>query len=194
VTDTTQLPSLQLPADPTGWSDWLRTRCSDNLDLVRTGVADLKSQPPGESLAVLSAWNDIMVALRAASSAASLVSQVHPDEEIRAQAETAEQAASRLSTDLSLDRALYDLLSRVDSAALDTAADRVLSETLRDFRRSGVDRDENTRTRLRALAEAETLLEQEFSKEIRDSVLEVSLDPAQLRGLPSDFVERHPTL
>ena len=118
MTDTTQLPPLQLPADPTGWSDWLRTRCSDNLDLVRTGVADLKSQPPGESLAVLSAWNDIMVALRAASSAASLVSQVHPDEEIRAQAETAEQAASRLSTDLSLDRALYDLVDGLRAVAV----------------------------------------------------------------------------
>ncbi len=130
--------------------------------------------------------------MRSASSAASLASQVHPDEAIRTQAEAAEQEANRLSTDVSLDRALYDLLSHVDASVLDQDAARVLEHTMRDFRRAGVDKDEETRARLRDLAEEETLVEQEFAKNIRDSVLEVSLDPAQLHGLPEDYVKRHP--
>ncbi|MEJ7775565.1 MAG: M3 family metallopeptidase, partial [Nocardioidaceae bacterium] len=193
MTHATDLAPLELPSHPTGWSDWLRSRCDDNLDLVRTRVVDLKRQPPSESRAVLSAWNDIMAALRSASSAAGLASQVHPEETIRTQAETALQETSRLSTDVSLDRELYDLLSRVDASTLDAGADKVLSDTLRDFRRAGVDKDESTRTRLRAISDEETLLEQEFSKGIRDSVLEVSLDPSQLGGLPLDFVAGHPT-
>jgi thimet oligopeptidase len=188
----TRLSPLELPSLPTGWSDWLRSRCDGNLDLVRTRVADLKEQPPRDPHDVLSGWNDIMIGLRAASSAASLISQVHPEEDIRTQAEAAQQETSRLSTDVSLDRELYDVLSGVDASALDAGAGKVLSDTLRDFRRAGVDKDESTRTRLRAISDEETLLEQEFSKGIRDSVLEVSLDPSQLRGLPSDFAERHP--
>ncbi|MDQ3485357.1 MAG: Zn-dependent oligopeptidase [Actinomycetota bacterium] len=188
----TRLSPLELPSLPSGWSDWLRSRCDGNLDLVRTRVADLKEQPPRDPHDVLSGWNDIMIGLRAASSAASLISQVHPEEDIRTQAEAAQQETSRLSTDVSLDRELYDVLSGVDASALDAGAGKVLSDTLRDFRRAGVDKDESTRTRLRAISDEETLLEQEFSKGIRDSVLEVSLDPSQLRGLPSDFVERHP--
>ncbi|MBA3990593.1 MAG: Zn-dependent oligopeptidase [Propionibacteriales bacterium] len=193
MTHATDLVPLELPSDPTGWSDWLRSRCDDNLDLVRTRVADLKRQPPSEPHAVLSGWNDIMAVLRSASSVAGLMSQVHPEEEIRTQAEAAQQETSRLSTDVSLDRELYDLLSRVDASTLDAGADKVLSDTLRDIRRAGVDKDESTRTRLRAISDEETLLEQEFSKGIRDSVLEVSLDPSQLGGLPLDFVAGHPT-
>ena len=53
---------------------------------------------------------------------------------------------------------------------LDADAARVLERTLRDFRRSGVDRDEATRDRLRELSERAILLSQEFSKNIRENV------------------------
>ena len=33
---------------------------------------------------------------------------------------------------------------------------------------------------------------QEFSKNIRDGVRSLSLDPSALDGLPADFVESHP--
>ena len=48
------------------------------------------------------------------------------------------------------------------------------------------------RTRLRELAERETAVAQEFSKNIRDGVRSVSVEPASLDGLPADFVESHP--
>jgi thimet oligopeptidase len=68
----------------------------------------------------------------------------------------------------------------------------VLRLTLRDFRRSGVDQDDATRTRLRELSERETVLAQEFSKNIRDDVRSITVEPASLEGLPQDFVDAHP--
>ncbi len=183
---------LELPADPAGWSDWIRQLCDDNIEQARQRVADLKLLSPSDPAAVLATWNDVGIALRAASSAAGLVSQVHPIEQIRTQAEAAQQAASKLGTDINLDRDVFDLLSAIDTQSLDEAARRVLEHTLRDFRRAGVNQDEATRDRLRALSEEETLLGQEFSKNVRDSVGTVSLDPEQLRGLPDDFVRDHP--
>ena len=68
----------------------------------------------------------------------------------------------------------------------------MLERTLRDFRRSGVDRDEATRDRLRALSERAILLSQEFSKNIRENVRSIRVTPDRLAGLPQDWVDAHP--
>jgi thimet oligopeptidase len=112
--------------------------------------------------------------------------------EIRTQAESAEQELQRFSTDLSMDRDVYDVLAGLDATTLDSDAARLLHLTLRDFRRAGVDRDDATRARLTTLNEKETLLGQEFSKNIRDDVRVTRLDPSRLAGLPQDYVDRHP--
>jgi thimet oligopeptidase len=69
---------------------------------------------------------------------------------------------------------------------------RLLERVLRDFRRAGVDRDDATRQRVRALAERQTALEQRFSREIRDDVRRLRVDPERLAGLPDDFLAAHP--
>ena len=120
----------------------------------------------------------------AASSAAGLVSQVHPVEQIRTQAEAASRRPASSGTDLNLDRELYAISRRARRAhALDDeAASGVLEHTLRDFRRAGVDQRRGNRQRLpRAFAERETLLGQEFSKNIRDDVRTVVARPRAAR-------------
>ena len=191
MNETHVLP-LVLPSDAAGWTPWLEARCDGGLDEARRLLADLKAESPADAKALLRAWNDINVAIKRASSAAGLVAQVHPDEGVRTQAEAAEQEASRLATDLTLDRDLCELFTRADGADLDDGAARVRAHTLRDFRRAGVDKDEAARARLRELAERETALSQEISKNARDSVLTVRLRPDQLRGLPADYVDAHP--
>ncbi len=121
---------------------------------------------------------------------------MHPDAALREQAEAAEVEAHRLLTDLSLDREVYDLLVVDDAeqrtSGLDDDAERVRNFALRDFRRSGVDRDEATRDRVRAINERETELSQTFERHIRDDAGRVRLRPEQLAGLPQDWVESHP--
>ena len=90
-----------------------------------------------------------------------------------ARAMTAAQDADKFATDLRLDRNLYDVLAAVDGASLDPDGARVLRLSLRDFRRAGVDRDDETRQRLRELSERETALGQEFAKNVRDDVHQV---------------------
>ncbi len=186
------LSPIALPADADAWPSWVEARCSGGLDEARRLVRDLKASSATDVRALLQAWNDINVASKRTSSAAGLFAQVHPDEKVRTQAEAAEQEASRLATDLTLDRDLYELFTRADAADLDDGAARVLAHTLRDFRRAGVDRDEATRARLRELAERETVLSQQIAKNTRDSVITVRLQPDRLRGLPADYVDAHP--
>ena len=195
----TDLAPLTLPAADAGtdaWSAWLTTRTTDQLDSARGLIAALKAERPRDASVLLERWNDIGLALSNAFAAGSLLQQVHPDAALREQAEAAEVEAHRLLTDLSLDREVYDLLVVDDAeqrtSGLDDDAERVRNFALRDFRRSGVDRDEATRDRVRAINERETELGQTFERHIRDDDTTVKLRPEQLAGLPQDWVESHP--
>ena len=184
----TSLSPLDLPE--TDWEAWVADRTESQLARA-TELVEAAKQGPRDASA-LSTWNDINIALGNAFAVASLMSNVHPDEAVRNRAEAAEQAASRLLTEIGLDRDLFEVLDAVDPSELDDAGRRVLSLTLRDFRRAGVDQDDDVRDRLRKLNERETEVGQTFAKNIRDSVRTIRIEPERLDGLPADYIEAHP--
>ena len=184
---------LPLSLPTSDWEAWLASRCDGLLAETRRLVGLLRAGDDRPDPArVLSLWNDLNLTLHNAFAVASLMSNVHPDESVRTRAEQAEQDAHKLLTEIGLDRGLYDALSAVDPQELDDDERRVHTLALRDFRRAGVDQPEDVRVRLRELAERETAVAQEFSKNIRDDVRSVRVDPSTLDGLPGDFVEAHP--
>jgi thimet oligopeptidase len=179
---------LALP--DSAWEDWVATRCDGRLGETRR-LVDVLRAGGHTSAAAMALWNDLNLALHNAFSTASLVSNVHPDEAVRTRAERAEQDAHKLLTEIGLDRQLYDVLAAVDPADLDEGGRRVHALAVRDFKRAGVDQADDVRSRLRELAERETAVAQEFSKNIRDDVRSVRVEAAALDGLPADFVEAH---
>ena len=172
--------------------DWLAARATTGLDRARRLVAELKEAPPGDALATLKAWNDVDIALGSVSSPASLFAEVHPDEAVRERADLAGQEVQKLSTELGLDRDLYEVFAALDPAGLDADATRFLDKTLRDFRRSGVDRDEPTRERIRTINERLTVLAQKFSKNIRNEVKSIQAAPPRMAGMAQDWLDAHP--
>lgn len=189
---TAALATLTLPDGADGWATWLQGRCGGQLSEARRLIDAIKEGSEGEPSAILARWNDANIALSNAAAVASLTAQVHPDDAIRSQAEQAEQEAHRFATDLELDTDLYDVLSSIDTSQLDQDAHRLVDHMVRDFRRGGVDRDDETRQRLRVIAERETQLQQDFARNIREDVRSISVTPEQLRGLPNDFIDSHP--
>ncbi len=124
-----------------------------------------------------------------------LMAAVHPDDAVREEARGIEREISELSTELSLDREIYQRLVVVDAEALsDDTARRALEHALRDFRRSGVDKDDSTRPRIVALREELVSLGQTFDKNIVDGgeTFWVEGGHARLTGLPEDFLASHP--
>ncbi len=67
-----------------------------------------------------------------------------------------------------------------------------VAKRLRQFRLSGVDKPAATRAAITTLRDSITALEQAFSRNIRDDVDTVYAGAAELAGLPTDYVERHP--
>ena len=188
---------LSLPADD--WKGWLEDRARGQLRRAGDEIAALKDAAPKDEV-ILQVWNDATFAIRNAAAACSLLSAVHPDPEVIGLAEQIELEVQAFRTDLFLDADVFEQLRSVDDQQvdpqndrpLDDGAQRMLHDALRDFRRSGVDRDEETRDRVRALDQRLTDLGQTFDRNIRDGRRTTLLPAAALDGLPEDFVEGHP--
>jgi thimet oligopeptidase len=185
----TELRPLALPDDD--WHEWLADRVDLLLDEARGRLDTIKDGTERPAAAVLGLWNDADIALSSASAVTSVLSEVHPDQRVRTLAEQRAQDVQRLRTDRSLDRALFDVLDATDPAGLDEQATRLRERVLRDFRRAGVDKDDDVRARLRAISERLTILDQDFSRIIRDDVRSIRVAPDRLAGLPEDFIAAH---
>jgi thimet oligopeptidase len=182
---------LALPADDDA-PEWVETRTRDGLAEARALVDRLRDDPPADALGVLRQWDEVGRVLSNITSVGSLLANVHPDEAVRTSSEQAEVEVDRLVTELRQDRALYDVFAGLDAAGLDPVAARLLTKTLEDFRRAGVDLDDATRARLTEINERLTVVGQEFSRTIRDDVRTVRVTPDRLAGLPQDWLDAHP--
>jgi len=186
------MTALELPSDASAWGTFVTDRAGAGLAEARRISDELKDGSSRTADEVLQLWNAGDIATANASTFTSLLAEVHPDQEVRDLAEAQVQAVASFLTERGQDRALYEVLAAVDPAGLDSQANRLLEKVLRDFRRSGVDRDEATRARLAAISERLTVLGQEFSRNIRDDVRTTKLTPEQLAGLPEDYRDAHP--
>lgn len=187
LTSTPQASSLLA-----GTTENFVSTCQDTLGRAKAMVAELKALPAGSDEKVLSLYDGVVTAMSNMGARSGLAKEVHPDQKFREACETCEQQLEAYNVELSLDRGLYDALAKVDQKKLDPAGAFWLFKTLREFRRSGVDRDEATRTRVRALNEELVKIGQTFGRNIRDDVRSVKLTPAELEGLPADWLAAHP--
>jgi thimet oligopeptidase len=130
--------------------------------------------------------------LRMAGSQSGVMFMVHPEAGVRDAAQELSQAISAEGTALSLNREVYDALAAVDVNGEDAATKYYMERVLLGYRLSGVDKDEATRERIRALADKMTELSMNFSRTVQDDVRRISVDDAEeLRGLPDDYLARH---
>jgi len=189
---TVALAPLQLPPTAEQWPRWLDERTTTSLETARSLIAALKDGAPRSAVEVLELWNETDIAIRAADSATGLFAEVHPDAPVRELAESHQQELARLQTERTQDRDLYAVVDGTDPAGLEADDLRFRDKILRDFRRAGVDRDDATRQRLVEISERLTLLDQEFSRNIRDDVRNIRISPDRLNGLPQDWIDAHP--
>jgi len=140
----------------------------------------------------LSLYDRLLTDLDAAGSQSGLIEQVHPDSTMRDAAEKFTQKVSAFGAELSLNRKVYEALSAIDISGADAVTKFYVEKSLRDYRLSGVDKDDATRARIKALRDELVLIGQDFSRNIRDDVRTVYANSAaELEGLPQDFIDRH---
>ena len=137
-------------------------------------------------------YDQLQLLLDAAASQSGLMEQVHPDEKFRTAAEKLSQKISTFVSELSLNRELFDALSAMDLNGADAETKHYVKKTLRNFKLSGVDKDEATRKKIKALNDEIVLIGQEFGRNIRDGKRSITVENvSELAGLPQDYIDSH---
>jgi thimet oligopeptidase len=187
------------PSDPaffSGYPDAAAFRAMEDAELKAAQAAldkmlAVKGKRTIENTLV--PYNEVQMHGENAAYGSSLLEAVHPDSAFRADAEAQTQRATKFLDDLSLNRAVYDAIVQVDVSKADPATRYFHEKTVRDFRLSGVDKDEATRARIGQILEELTKTGQDFDRNIRQDSRTIKVDgPAALAGLPDDFIKSHP--
>jgi thimet oligopeptidase len=167
--------------------------CREDVARARAAAHRFAAEDAGrEPLPALDVYDSALQLLADALARASLARNVHPDEAMRQAASTCESDADKVLTELSLDPEVYAALADLDLSSADAATRHYAARALRDFRRAGVDRDEATRARVKALREELVTLGQQFGANVAGDVRTIEMAPTDLDGLPDDFRRAHP--
>jgi thimet oligopeptidase len=166
--------------------------CRADMADTKNRVAEMKAtKPPRDAMATLQAFDTAILIVGDAAARAGLAEQVHPAKPFRDAAQVCEQEANQLLTDISLDKEMYNVLASLDGAKLDSAGSYFLRTSLRDYHRSGVDRDDATRAKIRQLQDDIVKIGQEFEQNIPADARTIQVDTSALEGLPEDFKQAH---
>ena len=174
----------------------LDAACAQHLASVRAKIAALRATPRPVATRdvprVLEAYDEATAELDTIGSVASVVFNAHPDAAARAAGERCTVSASAVESEIALDRGVYDVIASLDLAKEDAATRYWIEHDLADFRRAGVNRDDATRARVKALRDEITELGNRFESNINEDASTIEVAPAALAGLPADYIAKHP--
>ncbi len=129
--------------------------------------------------------------LSLAGAQAGVLNSVAADKAVRDQAQTEAQRVAQAGSALSLNRQVFEALSAIDLQNADAPTKHYVERTLLSYRLAGVDKDQATRDRLQSLQEKATRLSLDFARNIQEGAKTIEATPAELEGLPADYLARH---
>jgi len=137
-------------------------------------------------------FDSLVSSIGTVASYASSLAAIHPDEALRTAGDECAVLLTKLATDISLSRPVYDAVTRIDTSDADDTTKHSIEKQLLSFRLSGVDKDDATRERIRELSDEITIIGQEFDNNIRSDTRYLELDSTDdLAGLPEDYIAAH---
>jgi len=170
-------------------SAWVGARLAAHEAALAALLAVEGHRTPENSLSL---YDQAIAHLALAGSQAGVLNSVAADKAVRDQAQNEAQRVAMAGSALSLNRKVYEALVAISLDGASPATFHYVERMLLSYRLAGVDKDQATRDRLQALHEKATMLSLEFSRNIQEGGKTISATPAELEGLPADFVARHP--
>jgi thimet oligopeptidase len=136
-------------------------------------------------------FDNLNAVLGAVSGDASVVTQTNLDAAVRDAGRTCTQKVDALATEISLSRPIYARLKAIDPKAAPAQERFLLERAVAQYDRAGVGSDDATRAKIRALQDRISENSIAFERNIADGRKEVIATPAELAGLPADYVAAH---
>ncbi len=173
----------------TSTPDEITAHAAEVIAKTRAELAQLHEL---EGEAALDHYDEVIARLDDARRLSKVITQMHPDAGMRAAATKAEQALDKVMTELSLDESIYHKLLSIDVSAMDAVTGHWVAKVLREFRRAGVDRSFEVRSRAQELRDELVGIAQEFMRNINSDTRTVAVPASALDGLPADYAAAHP--
>lgn len=173
--------------------------CDDHIKAAEAILAEIKSLKgaPAEKLtyeATIGRFDDLVMELNNAGEFPYLMGVAHPDERVREAGKKCEPRTDKFTTAMWLDADLAAVLKAYAAKGekLEGERARLLSDTIRDFRRNGLELPPASQQRLREINENLTVNGQQFISNIGASNEALEIEPSSLAGLPPEYVAKHP--
>jgi thimet oligopeptidase len=170
----------------------LTAACAQILTDARAGMATLAALPL-ESVTpetLLDVWDDEAIRLENIAGPIAILNNVHPDKAVRDAADASMRELAMFTTELFQNEALFERVRAVEPR---TEAQRQFRKDLIEtFEDTGVALPQDRRARAKAISEALVVLNQEFSRNLRDNQTRLTFTPDECEGLPDAYLARVP--
>jgi thimet oligopeptidase len=174
--------------DPAALESWINQR----LDAEKADIDKLLAVTGPRTVEnTLRPYDDAQNKLAVAGNNASLLYMLADAAPLRDKGQAMSAKVSSASTDLSLNQKVYRALAAMPLPANDPPTRHYLERTLLEYRLAGVDKDDATRAKIRALQDKIAVLSLTFGRNIADGTLKIKATRAELEGLPADFIALH---
>ena len=171
----------------------IKAACDANLAVAATLQTRLEHEAGPASIdTTFRRFDDLQRVLMSTAGAGMLLGQVAVDDTRRAAGRSCAGRATIAGYALMLSRPIYDRLKTIDPQGADPVARRLLALALATYDRAGVSGDAAKRGRIVALRMRISQEEIAFAANIANSRKTITATPAELTGLPADYLAAHP--
>ena len=170
----------------------LKSLCERTLADVKAGFKVIEAdRSPATLVAVIGAMDKNATKLESVYHTFHMQA-VHPDADIRDTATACTEDIEDFLSSVALSRPYFDRVRAIEPTKLTKAEHFMVEEIIRSYKLAGVDKDEDTRARIRSLRRNITEIGNVFDKNIREDVRYVDATLEELDGLPADYLATRP--
>ncbi len=145
----------------------------------------------------LIALDDLIAEVMKIHAITTLMAYVHPEKNLREEALKQSAQLSKFFNKLGMDRQLFQALKNYsttsEAKALNDAQRKFLDETLRDFRRNGLELDDEKQKKIKKIQDELSDMAIEFEHNINAHEDYILITEEESKGLPEDYKEERKT-
>jgi thimet oligopeptidase len=156
--------------------------CTTGLEGAMLRVKELEKRKPGADW--LKGWEALYEWEEDQSGPLVFLQNVHPNAEVRAEAEKCDQRWSDFQSSLGMNDAVYNGARQSVALLKDPVDRRAAQLALEAFEDSGVALPKDKQVRAKAIVDKLAALGQQFNRNIRDARTRVAFSDAELKGVP----------
>ena len=183
-------PIADLPFPKFDRGPQVASACTAGLEGAMLRVKELEKRRPGADW--LQGWEALYDWEEDQSGPLIFLENVHPNAEVRAEAEKCDQRWSDFQSALGLNALVWNGAKQSVAALKDPVDRRAAQLALEAFEDSGVALPRDKQARAKAIADKLASLSQQFNRNIRDARTRVPFTEAELKGVPDSVWKDQP--